>query len=82
MTLAGIMAQQPHVRLANVDAATEADIRRHMCEAGDEPDEAVRDAYIISPAVIRKRPGMAQRQFAELIHLPVATLQNWEPGRT
>jgi DNA-binding transcriptional regulator YiaG len=42
----------------------------------------VRDADIISPAVIRKRPGMAQRQFAELIHLPVATLQNWEPGRT
>jgi putative transcriptional regulator len=25
---------------------------------------------------------MSQRQFAEAIHVPVATLQNWEQGRT
>ena len=37
---------------------------------------------IISPAIIRKRLGMSQRQFAAAIHVPVATLQNWEQGRT
>jgi putative transcriptional regulator len=25
---------------------------------------------------------MSQRQFAEIIRVPVATLQNWEQGRT
>jgi hypothetical protein len=32
--------------------------------------------------VIRKRLGMSQRQFAAAIHVPLATLQNWEQGRT
>ena len=44
--------------------------------------EAIRSEDIISPAVIRKRLGMSQRQFAEAIHVPVSTLQNWEQGRT
>ncbi len=82
MTLAAIMALEPDVNLAKVDATTEEDIRRHMREDGYDPDEPVRIEDIISPAVIRKRLGMSQRQFAEAIHLPIATLQNWEQGRT
>ena len=82
MTLKAVMAQKPDVDLARIDATTEADIRRHMREEGYDPDEAIRDEDIISPAVIRRRLGMSQRQFAEAIHVPVATLQNWEQGRT
>jgi putative transcriptional regulator len=82
MTLAGIMARKPNVDLAKVDATTEEDIRRHMREDGYDPDEDIRDEDIISPVFIRKRLGMSQRQFAEAIHVPVATLQNWEQGRT
>ena len=82
MTLNAIMAHKPDVDLAKVDATTEQDISRHMHEEGYDPDEAVRDEDIISPAVIRKRLGMSQRQFAASIHVPVATLQNWEQGRT
>jgi putative transcriptional regulator len=82
LTLAEIMARSPDVDLAKVDATTEEDIRRHMVEDGYDPDEAIRDEDIISPSVIRKRLGMSQRQFAEAIHVPVATLQNWEQGRT
>jgi putative transcriptional regulator len=35
-----------------------------------------------SPAIIRKQLGLSQRRFAEAIHIPVATLQNWGQGRT
>ena len=82
ITLSGIMAGKPDVDLVKVDATTEEDIRRHMLEEGYDPDEEVRDEDIISPAVIRRRLGMSQRRFAEAIHVPVATLQNWEQGRT
>jgi putative transcriptional regulator len=82
MTLAAIMARKPDVDLAKVDATTEDDIRRHMREEGYDPDQDVRAEDIISPAFIRKRLGMSQRRFAEAIRVPVATLQNWEQGRT
>ena len=61
MTLNAIMARKPDVDLAKVDATMEQDIRRHMREEGYDPDEAIRDEDIISPAVIRKRFGMSQR---------------------
>lgn len=82
MTLADIMARKPDVDFAKVDTTTEADIRQHMREEGYDPDEEIRDEDIISPSIIRKRLGMSQRQFADAIHVPLATLQNWEQGRT
>jgi len=82
LTLAEIMARSPDVDLGKIDATTEDEIRQHMIEDGYDPDAAICDADIISPSVIRKRLGMSQRQFAEAIHVPVATLQNWEQGRT
>lgn len=63
-------------------ATTEQDIRQHMAEDGYGADEEVRAEDIISPAVIRKRLGMSQREFAQAIHVPLATLQNWEQQRT
>lgn len=82
MTLAAIVARKPDVDLARIDATTEDDIHRHMRDEGYDPDEDIREEDIISPAIIRKRLGMSQRQFADAIHVPVATLQNWEQGRT
>jgi putative transcriptional regulator len=82
MTLNAIMGRKPDVDLAKIDATTESDIHHHMREDGYDPDESIRGEDIISPAVIRKRLGMSQRQFAAAIHVPVATLQNWEQGRT
>jgi putative transcriptional regulator len=82
MTLRAIMAQNPDIDPAKIEATTEEDIRRHMRDEGYDPDEAIRDEDIISPAAIRKRLGMSQRQFAAAIHVPIATLQNWEQGRT
>jgi putative transcriptional regulator len=82
MTLDAISARKPDIDIAKIDATTEEDIRRQMREEGYDPDEAIRNEDIISPAIIRKRLGMSQRQFAEAIHVPVSTLQNWEQGRT
>jgi len=82
MTLAEIMAREADVDLAKVDATTEEDIRQHMRQEGYDPDEPVLAEDIISPSVIRKRLGMSQRKFADAIHVPLATLQNWEQGRT
>ncbi|MFL5281282.1 MAG: helix-turn-helix domain-containing protein [Rhodopila sp.] len=82
MTLAEILASKPDVDLAKIDATTDDDIHQHMHEDGYDPDQAVRDEDIISPAIIRKRLGLSQRRFAEAIGIPVATLQNWDQGRT
>ena len=68
------------VDLARIDATTEQDIRHQMREDGYDPDEPISEADIISPAVIRKRLGMSQQQFAAAIHVPVATLRAWEQG--
>lgn len=82
MTLDALRTHKPDIDLARIDATTEADIARHMREEGYDPDEPIREEDIISPAAIRKRLGLSQRQFAAAIHVPVATLQNWEQGRT
>ncbi len=82
MSLAQIMAREPSVDLAKVDATTEAEIHQQMRADGYDPDADIKDEDIISPAIIRKRLRMSQRQFAAAIHVPVATLQNWEQGRT
>jgi putative transcriptional regulator len=82
MTMTEVLASKPDVDLARIDATTEQDIHRHMREEGFDPEENLKDEDIISPAIIRKRLGMSQRRFAEAIHIPLATLQNWEQGRT
>jgi hypothetical protein len=47
LTLAEIMAGKPDVDFARTDATTEENIRR---EDGYDPDEAIRDEDVISPA--------------------------------
>lgn len=65
-----------------MDATTEEDIRRHMIEDGEDPDaELPPGEHIVPPQVVRKKLGMTQTQFAELLGVPVATLRNWEQGR-
>jgi len=42
----------------------------------------VREITPLGVKKIRTRVGLSQSQFAEMIRVPVATLQNWEQGRT
>lgn len=67
---------------ATIAATTEADIRRHMVEDGEDLDAVVPDGVLGAlPATIRRRLGMTQAQFAATIGVPVATLRNWEQAR-
>ena len=81
-TLEEIMASQPQVDNAKLDATTEEDIWRQMIEDGEDPDAEI-GPFIeeLPPARIRERLGMSQVAFAAALTIPVATLRNWEQGR-
>jgi putative transcriptional regulator len=81
MTADAIKGHPSQRNRAKIEATTEDDIRRQMIEDGENPDEAVSESDIISPWYIRKRLGMSQREFANTLGLPVATLRNWEQNR-
>ena len=81
MTADAIKARPFRRNRAKIEATTEDDIRCQMIEDGENPDEEVSERDIISPWCIRKRLGMSQREFANALGVPVATLRNWEQNR-
>ena len=81
MTLDAIKARPSKRDRSKIEVTTEDDIRRHMIEDGENPDEVLSDQDVISPWYIRKRLGMSQRDFANTLGIPVATLRNWEQNR-
>jgi putative transcriptional regulator len=81
MTADEIKAQPSKRHRAKIDVTTEDDIRRQMIEDGENPDEEISEKDIISPWYIRKRLGMSQKEFADTLGVPVATLRNWEQNR-
>ena len=81
MTADAIQGRPSRRNRAKIEATTENDIRRQMIEDGQNPDEEVSERDIISPWYIRKRLGMSQREFADTLGVPVATLRNWEQNR-
>jgi putative transcriptional regulator len=83
MTLEEIGASRPMVDRAKVAATTEADIRRHRIEDGEEPDAPLPPFRPVpNVRAIRTRLGMTQETFAKAIGVPVATVRNWEQSRT
>jgi putative transcriptional regulator len=80
-SLKAIKASKPQGDRAKVAGTTGADIRRHMIEDGEDPDQMPAAEDIFSPRFIRKRLKMTQEEFAAALRIPVATLRNWEQGR-
>jgi putative transcriptional regulator len=81
-TLEQIKASKPKLDHAKLAATTEDDIRRYMIEDGFDPDVEIKDYQVVYPPhVVRKQLGMTQEEFAKALHIPVATLRNWEQGR-
>ena len=78
-----IRASRPQVDRARVAATTDADIRRHQIEDGEDP-EAPLPPFRSVPNVraIRTQLQMTQEAFAKAIGVPVATVRNWEQFRT
>jgi putative transcriptional regulator len=64
-----------------LDATTEEEIRHHMIEDGEDPDEEPQFERPVLPQDVRKKLGMTQIEFAALVRIPVATLRNWEQNR-
>jgi putative transcriptional regulator len=81
MTYDEIKSRPSKRNRAKIEATTEEEIRRQMIEDGENPDEELSEKDIISPWYIRKRLGMSQREFADTLGVPVATLRNWEQNR-
>jgi putative transcriptional regulator len=68
--------------LAQAAATTEAVVRQHMIEDGEDPDAPVENYLPANLAKhVRTKLGMSQRVFAEAIRVPLATVQNWEQMR-
>ena len=82
-TLDEIVASNPQVDRARLDATTEEDIRRYMIEDGQDPDEELPDDYelVVPPQVVREKLGMTQEEFAKALRVPIGTLRNWEQRR-
>ncbi|KQP16880.1 helix-turn-helix domain-containing protein [Methylobacterium sp. Leaf93] len=85
ITLEEALTRPVTVDRARLDATTDEDIRRYMIEDGFDPDDPSHldgSAIVLPPRMIRERLGMTQATFAEVIGAPLATLKNWEQGRT
>lgn len=80
-TMESIRRLKPRVNRAKIEATTEADIRRHMREDGQDHAELAGFAPVIPPQLLRKHLGMTQEEFARALRIPISTLQNWEQGR-
>lgn len=64
-----------------MDATTEEDIRRHMIEGGEDSDAEPQYELVVQAQDVRKKLGLTQAEFADLLRIPVATLRNWEQNR-
>jgi putative transcriptional regulator len=80
-TMEDIRRLKQRVNRAKIDATTEADIRRHASEDGQEEIDLAGFAPIVPPQLLRRQLGMTQAQFARALRIPLSTLRNWEQGR-
>jgi len=81
-SLSQIRLDRPTLDRAKVAAASERDIRRFQIEDGEDPDAPT---LAFAENVVRTARGkleLTQEQFAELTKIHIATLRNWEQGRT
>jgi putative transcriptional regulator len=76
---------------SKIDSMTDRDIARQIKSNPDAaPDQtAALKAGLFKPPVkpaqikaVRRKTGLSQTQFAARLHLHVATIRNWEQGRT
>ena len=88
MTLEEIKAQaaarSPEVQAAfqrRMAATSEADIQRQIIEDGEDPEAEPRFLPPVLAQDVRKKLGLSQTAFANLLGIPVATLRNWEQNR-
>jgi len=73
---------KPKTDRTKINRTTEAAIRRHMIEDGQDPESGLSGfASVIPPQILRKHLEMTQSEFAKALRIPLSTLRNWEQGR-
>ncbi|MGX7705621.1 helix-turn-helix domain-containing protein [Methylobacterium sp. Gmos1] len=82
-SLSQALLHRPRVDEAKLDATTEEDIRAYQEEDGFDPELEPKAVRVVpGPRDVRVRLGLTQKEFAEALHIPLATVRNWEQGRT
>lgn len=74
-----IKASRPKSDRRRIAATSDKEIMRHRIEDGEDLDAP--QNFAPSARTLRLQHGMTQEQFAVALHIPVATLRNWEQGR-
>ena len=64
------------------DSFTDADIERMIDENPDLAPRTETLERLLEVREVRKKLGLSQAAFAERLRIPVATIRNWEQGRT
>ena len=81
-SLNDIKASPPKIDRALMRATKPADIRRQQIEDGEDPDGALPEFASNLVRAARSRLAMSQSEMAALTRIPLATIRNWEQGRT
>lgn len=79
-SLKQIVRGKPDVDWSRLRSTSDRAIARQIAEDRDTAGEVGLDD-VIAPKTLRRRLNMTQEQFAAALHIPVATLRNWEQGR-
>jgi hypothetical protein len=70
-TMENIRRMKPRINRAKIAATTEADIRQHMREDGQDENDLMGFAPIIPPQVLRKQLHMTQTEFARALRIAI-----------
>lgn len=81
-TLKQLETQKPLINTKLMKATSEAAIRRQTIEDGDDPALPLPDYRLNLVREARAKLDMTQAELATLTKIPLATLRNWEQGRT
>ena len=82
-TLAQIRRKDGSVNRKRLAATTDADIARQIAEDADTaPDLGALPPLRVMVKTVRLRLGLTQEEMAKSLRISVATLRNWEQGRT
>ena len=81
-TLKQLEAHKPVINAKLMKATSEATIRRHALEDGEDLKAPLPDYRLNLVREARAKLDMTQAELAALTKIPLATLRNWEQGRT
>ena len=83
ITLEEALARASTVDHEKLATTSEAEIHAYMREDGYDPDASIDPGQVVyPPRAVREQFGLTQAAFSAWVGIPLATLRNWEQGRT